>query len=324
MPIPHATTPALAAVCLAMLTPGSAATGAVRGESHHSASEVIWQWDGPIPENPEVTASLRLYAAEGGFRLTVTGSRGRCVVNIAVAVVSAESWRLYQRCATGTVVGDVIIDGTYSVSRVQRSASGISFDFSFSGVVWDEIIAIWPSTNTRGLTLGRLAYTWQPSGTLTAPQPVPTPPATERTYQIVAQYSGKCVDVAGVAVESGAPVHQWDCLGSQQRNQVWLLRPVGNGLFMVIAQHSNKCMDVEGQSPANGARVIQWDCLFQQANQLWSVRGLSGGRIQLVASHSGKCLTLSGPSTENGGRFLQWDCDPSNQPGQPFTLHPIP
>ncbi|MGG8407032.1 RICIN domain-containing protein [Streptomyces sp. 12297] len=41
------------------------------------------------------------------------------------------------------------------------------------------------------------------------------------TYNIIAQHSGKCLDVAGASHLNGANVFQWTCLGDDQLNQRW-------------------------------------------------------------------------------------------------------
>jgi hypothetical protein len=45
--------------------------------------------------------------------------------------------------------------------------------------------------------------------------------------QIVARHSGKCLDVSGVSFGNGARIQQWQCIGATQRNQLWLLAPIG-------------------------------------------------------------------------------------------------
>jgi len=46
-------------------------------------------------------------------------------------------------------------------------------------------------------------------------------------YQIRSAFSRKCLDVSGVSTADGAPMHQWECLGPQQRNQIFSLRARG-------------------------------------------------------------------------------------------------
>ncbi|MER7764699.1 RICIN domain-containing protein [Streptomyces sp. NPDC097619] len=41
------------------------------------------------------------------------------------------------------------------------------------------------------------------------------------TYNIIAQHSGKCLDVAGASTANGANVFQWKCLGAGALNQQW-------------------------------------------------------------------------------------------------------
>ncbi|MER7763446.1 RICIN domain-containing protein [Streptomyces sp. NPDC097619] len=46
------------------------------------------------------------------------------------------------------------------------------------------------------------------------------------TYAILAQHSGKCLDVEGASQLNAANVFQWTCLGEQQLNQRWTFHPV--------------------------------------------------------------------------------------------------
>ncbi|MFG2878723.1 RICIN domain-containing protein [Streptomyces sp. NPDC048337] len=46
------------------------------------------------------------------------------------------------------------------------------------------------------------------------------------TFNLVSEYSGKCLDVEGVSTQNKANVHQWECLGYPQRNQRWYLNTV--------------------------------------------------------------------------------------------------
>lgn len=125
------------------------------------------------------------------------------------------------------------------------------------------------------------------------------------TYEIIAKHSGKCLDVAGVAMHNGANIHQWDCHSGQ--NQRWNLTEKGNGFYTVKAGHSSKCMDVEGTGNGNGVNISQYDC-HEGPNQLWMFTPQGGGYYRITAKHSGKCLDVSGGNKNNGDNIHQWDC----------------
>jgi hypothetical protein len=49
-------------------------------------------------------------------------------------------------------------------------------------------------------------------------------PMGDGTYEIIANNSGKCMDVENVSKDNGAYIHQWTCLGAP--NQKWSIVPV--------------------------------------------------------------------------------------------------
>jgi hypothetical protein len=84
--------------------------------------------------------------------------------------------------------------------------------------------------------------------------------------QLVAQNSGRCLDVSGGATADGARVLQWACHSGT--NQQWQLQAAGDGYVRVVARHSGGCLDVSGSSTADGARLRHWAC-HGGANQQW-------------------------------------------------------
>lgn len=120
-------------------------------------------------------------------------------------------------------------------------------------------------------------------------------------HRIVAQHSGKCLDVSGAVQANGAAVMQWECNGGD--NQLWELIPVGDA-YRVVAKHSGRCLDVSEASHSDGAAIIQWDCNGGQ-NQLWRLVPADRG-FQVVAKHSGKPLNIVADSQTNGAGAVQW------------------
>jgi hypothetical protein len=120
----------------------------------------------------------------------------------------------------------------------------------------------------------------------------------EAKFALVAQNSGKCVDVAERSQRAGMRFHQWDCLSEVFRGNQ-LFRQVGDTLRVT---HTGMCLEVEGASQQWGARVVQWPC-WGGANQ--RVR-FEGDRI--VFQHSGMCLDVQNVSANNGAQLTQWPC----------------
>ncbi|WP_079102461.1 RICIN domain-containing protein [Streptomyces sp. TP-A0356] len=124
-------------------------------------------------------------------------------------------------------------------------------------------------------------------------------------YDLVAEHSGKCLDITDNSAADNATALQYTCNG--RLNQQWRLQDAGGGYVRVLAQHSGKCLDVAGGSTADGAYVNQYHCTTG-TNQQWQFQDQGGGHYRLVARHSGKCLDVSDASTANGARLIQWPC----------------
>lgn len=124
----------------------------------------------------------------------------------------------------------------------------------------------------------------------------------------IAENSGKCLDVTGVSTADGAPIQQWDCLGTA--NQRVTIESVGSGSswYRLRFAHSGKCLDVTNASTADGALIQQWTCLPGQHNQHFRYEWVHGNHYKFVAEHSGKCLDIVLASRANGARLQQWTC----------------
>lgn len=86
--------------------------------------------------------------------------------------------------------------------------------------------------------------------------------------RVLAQHSGKCLDVSDNSTANGAEVKQYDC-GSGD-NQRWRFESLGDGYVRIVAKHSNKCLDTQDGSPQAGAHLVQTDCGVG-AGQAWKV-----------------------------------------------------
>ena len=138
-------------------------------------------------------------------------------------------------------------------------------------------------------------------------------------YEIVARHSGKCLDVEGESMASGARVIQFVCGG--WANQQWQIIPVGGGYNKIVARHSGKVLDVQGGGVTNGTPVWQWDENGTLAQQ-WQIIDVGGGYVRIMARHSGKALDVSGASTADGAQIHQWDY--VGIANQQWLLRPVP
>jgi hypothetical protein len=122
-------------------------------------------------------------------------------------------------------------------------------------------------------------------------------------YELVAQCSGKALDVNGASTAAGAKVQQWTRNGSAA--QKWRINDMGNGLKLV-AQCSGMALDCTGWGTANGTKIEQWNdnggacqrfgcALYGSYWKFWTV--MAGGR----------CIDVSGASTADGAQIQLWD-----------------
>ena len=91
-----------------------------------------------------------------------------------------------------------------------------------------------------------------------------------RLLTVIAQHSGKCLDVSGASTDDRADIIQWQCHGGE--NQQWRVEAVTGG-YQLVARHSGKCLDVRGESTNDGGSIIQWQC-NSGANQTWLLRSV--------------------------------------------------
>jgi beta-glucanase (GH16 family) len=131
------------------------------------------------------------------------------------------------------------------------------------------------------------------------------PPATGAGYfNVVNQYTGKCLDVAGGSTADGVKIQQWACNGAT--SEQWSLVATGNGAYQLVSRVSGKCADLAGWSSADGAFVNQWGCGANQANQQWRLETVADGWVRLASVHSGKYVSIVNGSTADGAQIHVW------------------
>jgi beta-glucanase (GH16 family) len=149
-------------------------------------------------------------------------------------------------------------------------------------------------------------------GTVTpTPAPTPTPSGGDVTaitsgalYKLVAQCSGKALDVSGSSTANGAKVQQWTDNGTSA--QRWRITDMGNGLKF-IAQCSGKALDCNAWGTANGTRLIQWTD-SGGANQRFGGAHMGSGWWKFWTVMTGaRCVDVSGASTADGAQVQLWD-----------------
>ena len=73
---------------------------------------------------------------------------------------------------------------------------------------------------------------------------------TDGYSRLIAQHSGKCLDVSGVSTEDRAEIIQWQCHGGA--NQQWRVETVAGG-YQLVARHTGKCVDVRASRQMIGS-----------------------------------------------------------------------
>jgi hypothetical protein len=139
-----------------------------------------------------------------------------------------------------------------------------------------------------------------------------------KTFTIMAEHSGKCIDVTGSSTANGAALLQSTCTGLA--NQAWTFKAAAGGTYTMTSKSSGKCLDLWKAALTNGATLVQWTC-SGGANQRVSVQHGSDGSVGLRFVHSGKCLDVAYASTTNGGVLQQWGCYAATNQRFRLTLH---
>lgn len=116
-------------------------------------------------------------------------------------------------------------------------------------------------------------------------------------YRITSQISGKCLDIEGISMQSGAAAHQWNYVGGY--NQQWQIIDTGGGYYKLLARHSGQSLDVRGGSKQSGTQVQQWPYSGSDA-QRWRIDARPNGGYTFTAKHSGLLLQVAGGGQANG------------------------
>jgi hypothetical protein len=119
-------------------------------------------------------------------------------------------------------------------------------------------------------------------------------------------HTGKCVDVEGGDIRSGARIVQNECSGNS-RSQLWVERYVDGPWAMLVNGKSGMCIELEGSSPA--ARLVQRPCSADQKQQWFHTRPENeGDKFAIVARMTEMCAGVEGGALHGGAGLLQWQC----------------
>ncbi len=131
---------------------------------------------------------------------------------------------------------------------------------------------------------------------------------------MVAQHSGKCVDVPGASTSAGAALQQWTCNGTVAQN--FNFNATGDGFYRITSgTNSGLCLDAPA---SNGSRVTQASCSNTRATQKWAVSQNTDGTYQVKSQDGARCLNISGAAYNDGDALITWACGPDAN--MKFTL----
>lgn len=122
-------------------------------------------------------------------------------------------------------------------------------------------------------------------------------------YKVVAQHSGKNLDVDAGSGLDGANVQQWS--NNDLPPQIWQFLLQSDGSYKIKNMQSGKLLEVNANSSADGANVQQWGdngCSCQR----WFVEYVGGGIYRFKNASSGKNLDVSAGSISDGANVHQW------------------
>lgn len=131
-------------------------------------------------------------------------------------------------------------------------------------------------------------------------------PASEGTFYLKAQHSGKCVHQHGASKADGGVVTQWDCV--EEPNVRLDKIPLGSSYFSLRFQHSGKCLALQQPDRVNDIPLIQETCTYDgKPTQTWLQLPGEGKFIKLQASNE-YCLHQQGATLNNGDPITGWEC----------------
>lgn len=198
-------------------------------------------------------------------------------------------------------VGDYSGDGKEDVALVQSLDGGGRevFTLNSTGTAFGAPVSGWKES-TVGASIG------------------PKFDIENRTYELVARNSGRCLEVEGGSQAVPMSFQQWDCFGGlHQRFRI--VPQAGTDQFEIHSVHVNvpvndgraRCLDVGNQSTADNTPVVQWPCVGT-ANQQVLLEYVEGSSYDTVVrvkfAHSNKCGAIADGATGNGAKLVQQSC----------------
>lgn len=134
-----------------------------------------------------------------------------------------------------------------------------------------------------------------------------TTQAVSFTSTLVAQHSGKCLDLTNNALYNTALLEQEACDRSEAPMFEFIEVPDQPDTYLIRNKRSRKCLDIYRARTGNSVPLIQYSC-GNVAHRQFELLSVGGNYYQLRAKHSGKCVDVRYLSKRDGAEIVQYSC----------------
>ena len=144
-------------------------------------------------------------------------------------------------------------------------------------------------------------------------------------YRLVAQHSGKAVDVEFGGTANGVNIWQWSVNNvNGGAAQLWEIESVDGGFHRLRNVNSGKYLGAENGGTSNGTNVRQWEWT-NNCGQKWRIDHLADGTVRLANQCSSRVLDIAGgpAATQDGANAQIWEVVGDNA-NQRFRLEAEP
>ncbi len=131
--------------------------------------------------------------------------------------------------------------------------------------------------------------------------------------RLVAQNSGKCLDIVGGNPAPLTKTHQWSCGGWPEYPggvvpwQQWDIIQVDSTWHIIKNRYSQLCLDVYGGT-SEDVQLHQWTCNYTDA-QKFTAPSCVGCWSEMINKASNKCVDVYGAGIGDGVIILQTTCN---------------
>jgi polygalacturonase len=255
-----------------------------------------------ILDAPSGNLNVGRYTQNVQFMATPSLSGEPVIISSFKASATIDSVFNYSITATGTAI-------SYNATGLP---SGLSINTSTGEISGTPVVAVTSTviisaTNTYG------------TATATLVLKVSFPSTLKGTYTMVAQNSGKAIDVKAGSAANGASVIQSST--SDATSQQWSISQLSGNDYSILNVNSGKAMDVVSNSTANGAKIEQRTYSSTDNSQIWTITDNGDSTYKIIGKASGKSIDVTSASPTDGALMEIWPY--SGGTNQRFYLSPI-